>query len=372
MLVYAFNFERREEGRMQGMDLLASKTDDVQLSERLERIRRVLDGEALTMAFQPIFDLRDGAVIGAEALARFTLEPARGPDTWFAEAASVGLGIELEMVAVRAALAGLDQLPPHLFLPINASPGTVGAPQFVEAISEADASRVVVEVSELAVASAENELSGALKRLRQIGVRFALDDVGRYTNPEGLGDLMALEPEFVKLDIALCRNVHLDTDRRPVSDPALLAILSRPYTAGGTDYNLANERLGFIDDIWKVRELHPPALVAAHVIYVGLVAVLYVISFTTSRWVLLIAIPFQFVQVFRESLSKGPRANQYAPTPVGLLGLCRASIQKCGHTMVTVLLSSSRLAVPAPGLRRHPMGGSASSARDRSRAVASP
>src|SRR5439155_9365657 len=98
--------------------------------------------------------------------------------------------------------------------PINASPGTVGAPQFVEAISEADASRVVVEVSELAVASAGNELSGALKRLRQIGVRFALDDVGRYTNPEGLGDLMALEPEFVKLDIALCRNVHLDTDRQ--------------------------------------------------------------------------------------------------------------------------------------------------------------
>jgi EAL domain-containing protein (putative c-di-GMP-specific phosphodiesterase class I) len=199
---------------MQGMDRLAAKTEDAQLAERLERIRRVLDGDALSMAFQPIFDLRDGAVIGAEALARFTLEPARGPDAWFADAASVGLGIELEMVAVRAALAGLDQLPPHLFLPINASPGTVGAPQFVEAISEADASRVVVEVSELAIASAGSELSGALGRLRQIGVRFALDDVGRHSNPNGVGDLMALEPEFVKLDIALCRNVHLDTDRQ--------------------------------------------------------------------------------------------------------------------------------------------------------------
>jgi EAL domain-containing protein (putative c-di-GMP-specific phosphodiesterase class I) len=196
------------------MDLLASKTEDAQLAARVERIRRAMDGEVLTMAFQPIFDLRDGAVMGAEALARFTLEPARGPDAWFAEAASLGLGVELEMVAVRAALAGLDQLPPHLFLPINASPGTVGAPQFLDAISQVDASRVVVEVPEMAVASAGKELSGALGRLRNIGVRFALDDVGRYTSPNGLGEVMAFEPEFVKLDIALCRNVHLDIERQ--------------------------------------------------------------------------------------------------------------------------------------------------------------
>jgi EAL domain-containing protein (putative c-di-GMP-specific phosphodiesterase class I) len=196
------------------MDVLAAQAEEAQLAARLERIRRALDGEALTMAFQPIFDLRDGAVMGAEALARFTVEPARGPDAWFAEAASVGLGVELEMVAVRAALAGLDQLPPHLFLPINASPGTVGAPQFVEAISEVDASRVVVEVPEPAVASAGKELSGALGRLRGLGVRFALDDVGRYSTPSGIGEVMSFEPEFVKLDIALCRNVHLDIDRQ--------------------------------------------------------------------------------------------------------------------------------------------------------------
>ena len=196
------------------MDRLASRAQETLLADRLERIRRALDGELLTMAFQPIFDLRDGAVIGAEALARFTAEPTRGPDAWFAEAASVGLGVELEMIAVRAALAGLDQLPRHLFLPINASPGTVGAPQFVEAIAEADASRVVVEVSELAVASAANELTSALGRLRQIGARFALDDVGRRANTDGLGEVMAFDPDFVKIDIALCRNVHLDTDRQ--------------------------------------------------------------------------------------------------------------------------------------------------------------
>jgi EAL domain-containing protein (putative c-di-GMP-specific phosphodiesterase class I) len=196
------------------MEVSATRTEDRQLAARLERIRRALDGEALTMAFQPIFDLRDGAVMGAEALARFTMEPARGPDSWFAEAASVGLGVELEMVAVRAALAGLRHLPPHLFLPINASPGTVGAPQFVDALSEVDASRVVVEVPELAVASSGKELSGAFDRLRRIGVRFALDDVGRYANPDGFDHVTSLDPEFVKLDIALCRNVHLDIDRQ--------------------------------------------------------------------------------------------------------------------------------------------------------------
>jgi EAL domain-containing protein (putative c-di-GMP-specific phosphodiesterase class I) len=196
------------------MDLTATEAAEAQLSARLERIRRALDGDVLTMAFQPIFDLRDGTVMGAEALARFTLEPAKGPDSWFAEAASLGLGVELEMVAVHAALAGLEHLPPHLFLPINASPATVGAPQFMDALSSVDASRVVVEVPELAVASSGRDLAGAFDRLRRIGVRFALDDVGRYANTNGYEHVTLLDPEFIKLDIVLCRNVHLDIDRQ--------------------------------------------------------------------------------------------------------------------------------------------------------------
>lgn len=60
------------------------------------------------MVFQPIVSLADGAIEGVEALARFRLEPQRTPDAWFAEAKEVGLGVELELVAARSALACID------------------------------------------------------------------------------------------------------------------------------------------------------------------------------------------------------------------------------------------------------------------------
>src|SRR5689334_2422872 len=89
------------------------------LDERLARIHDVLARRALTMVFQPVVELRTGRVTGAEALARFTPEPRRTPDVWFGEAWSVGLGVDLEIMAVRAALAELANLPTEIALSVN-------------------------------------------------------------------------------------------------------------------------------------------------------------------------------------------------------------------------------------------------------------
>ena len=50
-----------------------------------ERIEKVLAERRYQMAFQPIFDLRDGTIFAVEALARFCDEPYRAPDVWLAE-----------------------------------------------------------------------------------------------------------------------------------------------------------------------------------------------------------------------------------------------------------------------------------------------
>jgi PleD family two-component response regulator len=76
-------------------------------SERLrrrERIERTLQDGTFSMVFQPILDLQDGRLMGVEALARFNCEPRRPPNEWFADAAEVGLGPELELAAVAAAV----------------------------------------------------------------------------------------------------------------------------------------------------------------------------------------------------------------------------------------------------------------------------
>ena len=54
-----------------------------------------------------IFDLLDCRIVSLEALARFWTEPMRSPSAWFAEATEVGLGVEFELAAIRAALLRL-------------------------------------------------------------------------------------------------------------------------------------------------------------------------------------------------------------------------------------------------------------------------
>jgi diguanylate cyclase len=67
-------------------------------------IEEVLSAGGPDIVFQPIVDVRDGTVHGVEALSRFDLEPRRGPDYWFEAAWKTGLGLELELAALRSAL----------------------------------------------------------------------------------------------------------------------------------------------------------------------------------------------------------------------------------------------------------------------------
>src|SRR5262249_10884626 len=115
--------------------------------ETLDRVKDVLDGELIDVVYQPILDLVSERVIAYEALARFPGDPARGPDRWFAEAWEVGLGVPLELLAVRIAARALPQIPPDIGLTVNASPPTIFADGFLSCFG-GEAERVTVEVTE--------------------------------------------------------------------------------------------------------------------------------------------------------------------------------------------------------------------------------
>src|SRR3954453_14446610 len=59
--------------------LAARERREQRLQGIAERVEATLANGLLNMVFQPICDLRNRAPIGFEALARFTLEPVRGP-----------------------------------------------------------------------------------------------------------------------------------------------------------------------------------------------------------------------------------------------------------------------------------------------------
>ncbi|MGZ4400455.1 MAG: EAL domain-containing protein [Gaiellaceae bacterium] len=202
---------------------------DERRREQGDRIVRALEKErAMRMAFQPIYRLDDGQIIGAEALARFSDPPQRGPEEWFAEAGEVGLRVELELAAVRKALERLDDLPPNVSLAINASPSTAMGVAFHRLLAAADSARIVIEITEHAPVDDYDELNAALDRLRQIGVRLAIDDAG--AGFASLRHILRLGPEAIKLDRSLIHGIANDRPQQALA----VGLISFADKAGAT------------------------------------------------------------------------------------------------------------------------------------------
>lgn len=185
-------------------------------AEARRRVERVLDERSIAIACQPIVQLEDGALVGAEALARFPpTDPPQGPDRWFADAHAAGLGVRLELVAVRQAIRLLDQLPPGAYLTINVGPDVIAAPELAQILAGADPTRVVLELTEHFPVEDYERLRGALCDLRARGTRLAIDDTG--AGFASLAHILKLSPDVIKLDRDLARGIDEDPIRRSLA-----------------------------------------------------------------------------------------------------------------------------------------------------------
>jgi EAL domain-containing protein (putative c-di-GMP-specific phosphodiesterase class I) len=180
------------------------------------RVRAVLAQDRFHPVFQPIYSLADGRLVTVEALTRFTVEPVRPPDVWFAEAHAVGLGIELELAALRAALREGEELPAGVELAVNLSPGVLVDPRVhAELTGRGREQPLVVEVTEHAAVDDYPRLTAVLDQLRTAGVRVAVDDAG--AGFASLRHVVRLAPDILKLDRTLTRDVHVDPVQRSLA-----------------------------------------------------------------------------------------------------------------------------------------------------------
>ncbi len=172
--------------------------------QSLDRIQAVLDREEINPVYQPIYDLETGRVIACEALARFPGDPERGPDRWFAEAWDVGLGVPLELLAVRTAAEALTRLPQGVNLCINASPPTIFSGSFLACVGPG-ADRVTVELTEHLHVDDYEGFTARLGPLREAGGKVAIDDFG--AGYASLRHILKVRPEWIKLDISLTERI---------------------------------------------------------------------------------------------------------------------------------------------------------------------
>lgn len=193
----------------------AGADDIAPLDERgqtLERIRNVLRDKAISPVFQPVVDLVTLETIGHEGLSRFS-EPGRGgPDKWFAEAFSVGLGVELEWLAANSMLSYFDTAAPDMFLAINMSPATIMQLADQPLCSVDIWHRLVIELTEHVPVEDYPALQSALAEMRSHGTRLSADDVG--AGYAGFRHLIRLKPDIIKLDIGLVAGIDHHHEQR--------------------------------------------------------------------------------------------------------------------------------------------------------------
>jgi EAL domain-containing protein (putative c-di-GMP-specific phosphodiesterase class I) len=174
---------------------------------------------------QPIIDMTTGRPIGVESLGRFPSRPSVTPDVVFAEATNAGLGLDLELLAVRRALREASILDQALYVAVNVSPAVLANPALVDALraSGMDLKRVGLEITEHASVSDYGVLQRPRELLRELGVRLAIDDAG--AGYASLRQIVTLAPDIVKIDRTLVADV--DTDRARLALVMAVAMFAR-------------------------------------------------------------------------------------------------------------------------------------------------
>lgn len=171
-----------------------------------DQLKPVIEAGGPHIVYQPIVTLSDGARIGAEALSRFPAEWGKPPDEVFGEATSIGIGIELELQAVRGAVSPLADVTGYLA--INFSPQALLDPRCREFLMDLPGERIVLELSEHDRVEDYGALSAALAPLRRNGMRLAIDDVGAGFS--SLRHILLTAPDVIKLDRSIVAGVAAD------------------------------------------------------------------------------------------------------------------------------------------------------------------
>ncbi|MFN7976193.1 MAG: EAL domain-containing protein [Acidobacteriota bacterium] len=172
--------------------------------------------EKIWVAYHPIISWQQKAVIGFEALLRSD-EP-----TLASPAELLGVAERLHRLhdigrTVRAQVAATaHQAPASVSLYVNIHPDDLLDDELYQPSSPlaAVAPRVVLEITERATLDDVKDLKTRMRALRDLGYRVAVDDLG--AGYAGLTSLTQLEPEVVKLDMSLVREVHNNVTKQQV------------------------------------------------------------------------------------------------------------------------------------------------------------
>ena len=183
-------------------------------------IRKIVDEELIVPFFQAVFRLNPFHLYGFEALGRpATNSILSNPEVLFKLALQFGFYQELEVISWKKAVACAEKFLADKKLFLNCNPYLVEGQKFsvIKSIfehSQINVNNVILEITERSAISDFKIFYDYLRRYREHGFKFAVDDVGGgYASLEAI---VATKPEVVKIDRHIIYGIVKDAFKRSI------------------------------------------------------------------------------------------------------------------------------------------------------------
>jgi EAL domain-containing protein (putative c-di-GMP-specific phosphodiesterase class I)/DNA-binding response OmpR family regulator len=180
-----------------------------QASDVRHSLELIIADRAFRAVFQPILEIGSSRLVGHEALTRF--DDGVPPDQRFANANSVGLGLELEFATMEVAIEAARSLPSNTWLSLNCSPAAALAGEPLDRLLRRARQPIVLELTEHTAVHDYPALRHAIVALGP-AVQVAIDDAG--AGYASMQHVVEVRPNLVKLDISLVRGIDGDRARQ--------------------------------------------------------------------------------------------------------------------------------------------------------------
>ncbi len=185
-----------------------------------EALDRIIDERQIKSVFQPIISLKDGSVLGHEVLSRMTEKSTIDHiEELFEAAARFNRLWDLELLCRTKALEAAYQfmIPPYSkLLFINVNPNTMHDEKFKKGFTkeflmqfQIKPQNVIFEITEKNMITDMDGFLATIEHYRSQEYKIAVDDAG--AGYSGLNLISDINPNFIKLDINLIRNVDKDS-----------------------------------------------------------------------------------------------------------------------------------------------------------------
>ena len=202
----------------------------VEIRERvllMHALRAAFEHEKLFLVFQPQVDMRDGRVLGAEALLRWKTDEGKfiPPDQFIPIAEYSGLIVDIGEWVLRTACQELVHLRSlgytEFQMAINVSQVQFSHPLFMQSLNKALADTKVppqyveLEITESMAMKDPELLIKTLHQIKQLGISVSIDDFG--TGFSSLSHLQKLDVDKLKIDRAFVNEIQKNSNEGSIA-----------------------------------------------------------------------------------------------------------------------------------------------------------